>query len=100
MARLVAITGPMDEAKKADLIEALDPILKEQVAAEKKCNRALADDLADCMDLLDLADMGALEARERDGNTIYRLVDRVEAVQKKLDAANGRLKELGAAVIE
>ena len=100
MARLVAITGPMDEAKMADLVAMLDPILKEQVADHQKCNRALADDLADCKALLDLADMGALEQRERDSNTIYRLVDRVEAVQKKLDAANGRLKELGAAVIE
>ena len=94
---MVAVEKKLDAAE-ARIIELED--VKEQVAAEKKCNRALADDLADCMDLLDLADMGALEARERDGNTIYRLVDRVEAVQKKLDAANGRLKELGAAVIE
>ena len=33
-------------------------------------------------------------------NAIHSLVVRVEGVQNKLDAANARLKDLGAAVIE
>ena len=100
MARLVAITGPMDDAKTAAIIAALDPILKEQVASERMCNQALAGDLAACKARIDLIEEIAQERREMDGNTIYRLVDRVVAVQNKLDAANARLKDLGAAVIE
>ena len=54
MARLVAITGPMDEAKTADLIAVLDPILKLQLAAALTRSRLLADDLANALALLDI----------------------------------------------
>ena len=94
MARLVAITGPMDEAKKADLIEALDPILKEQVAAHRICSQLLADDLANALALLDIQQREHKEEETKINEAICRTVGEMVAVQKKLDAAEARIIEL------
>ena len=92
MARLVAITGPMDEAKMADLVAMMDPILKEQVADHQKCNRALANDVI------------AAEARIRE---LDKLVDKLycrvfilEVTKRKLVVQLSANAELGGAARE